>query len=123
MFSLLQVPPRPPGASASTVTGPPPAGIFLSLPLAKKPRNFPSADQKGNAAFSVPSNRAAIGLSRDCTYKAVGSFPERAEKATRVPSCEITGGPEKSPLNSNEVFGGGVRYPCTTRCVGCCRKA
>ena len=46
-LSRLQLPPRPAGASHSTIGGPPAIWTFFSLPPAKKPMNRLSGDQNG----------------------------------------------------------------------------
>src|SRR5579864_1698032 len=109
MLSSFQDPPRALGASASTVTGPPAAETFFRWPSAKKPMNLPSADQNGNEAPSVPSSFLAVSSLRDRTQIESRSFGVRAQNATAVPSGEITGGPEKSPVKSNPVSTGGIR--------------
>src|SRR5689334_23294496 len=108
MLSRFQVPPRALGASARTVTGPPAAETLRSLPSAKKPRYFPSPDQNKAKAPSVPGKRSAVALSSVRTQMELRSLGLRAAKATRVPSGERTGGPEKSPMKSKDVPAGGV---------------
>src|SRR5580692_5073052 len=107
-LSWFHDPPRGLGASARIVTGPPVAGTFLRWPSAKNPRNFPSADQKGNEEFSVPSSFFGVTSLRYCTQMD-RSFWERAQKATAAPSARITGGPEKSPVKSKFISAGGGR--------------
>src|ERR1700731_4805372 len=99
-LSWFQDPPRGLGVSARTVTGPPAAGTFFKWPSAKKPTNFPSADQKGKEAPSVPSSFLAARPLRNCTQIESRSFWLRAQNATPVPSGVIAGGPEKSPVKS-----------------------
>src|SRR5256885_13972327 len=106
-LSWFHDPPRGLGVSVRTVTGPPAAGTFFKWPSAKKPRNFPSADQKGKMAPSVPSSFLGFGSLRDCTQIESRSFWLRAQYATAMPSAEITGGPEKSPVKSNPMSAGG----------------
>src|ERR1700712_3052151 len=106
-LSWLHEPPRGLGASARTVIGPPDASTFLSRPSAKNPRNFPSADQKGNEAPSVPSIFFAVRSLSDCTQMELRSFWLRMQNATRVPSAVIAGGPEKSPVKSKLISTGG----------------
>jgi hypothetical protein len=49
-----QAAPSPnPSTSQMVCTGPPLSAIFINFPLAKKPINWPSGDQKGNLAPSV----------------------------------------------------------------------
>src|ERR1039458_533631 len=109
-LSWFQDPPLGLGASASTVNGPPDAATFFRWPSAKKPRNFASADQKGNEAPSVPSSFLAARSLKECTQIESFSFGPRAQNATAVPSGEIAGGPEKSPVKSKPVSAGGGRY-------------
>src|ERR1700675_389890 len=107
-LSRFQAPPRALGASARIVTGPPDAETFRSLLSAKKPMNFPSPDQNSAKAPSVPASFSADALSSLRTQMELRSFGPRAANATRVPSGESTGGPEKSPTKSKAAFGGGV---------------
>jgi hypothetical protein len=71
--------------------------------------NFPSADQKGNAAPSVPSSFFADNSASDWTQMELRSFEARAQKATAVPSGAKAGGPEKSPVKSKPCSAGGGR--------------
>src|ERR1700676_3242419 len=121
MLSGLQEPPLGLGASARMVTGPPVAGTFLRWPSAKNARNFPSEDQNGKEARSVPSIFFAARSLRDCTQMNF-SFSERAQKAMAVPSTRITGGPEKSPVKSKLVSAGGGRKERKTRAGSRSRK-
>src|ERR1039458_2466937 len=102
-LSWFHDPPRGFGASARIVTGPPAAGTFFRWLSAKNPRNFPSADQKGNEAPSVPSIFLGARSPNDCTQIKSRSLCVRAQNATAVPSAEIAGGPEKSPGNSELI--------------------
>src|SRR6185369_8239983 len=99
-LSRFHVPPRGFGASARIVTGPPAEGIFFIRPPAKNPIDFPSYDQKGNDAPSVPSSFRALNSLNDCTQMEFRSFGVRAQKAIVAPSGDIAGGPEKSPVKS-----------------------
>src|SRR5258706_525964 len=63
--SRFHVPPLGSGASQIVKTAPPSASIFLSFPLAKKPMERLSGDQKGREAPSVPARRAASVALRD----------------------------------------------------------
>src|SRR6185369_13254274 len=49
-----QVPPRGLSAIQMSKTGPPPTATRFSIPPAKNPIDFPSWDQKGYSAASVP---------------------------------------------------------------------
>src|SRR5229473_3331237 len=109
-LSWFHEPPRGLGVSARTVTGPPAAGIFFRWPSAKNPKKFPSADQKGKEAPSVPSIFRGVRSLRVCTQIVSRSFWLRAQKAIAVPPAEMTGGPEKSPVKSKPTSGGGGRY-------------
>src|ERR1019366_6357914 len=84
-LSWFQDPPLGLGASASTVNGPPDAATFFRWPSAKKPRNFASADQKGNEAPSVPSSFLAARSLKECTQIESFSFGPQAQNATAVP--------------------------------------
>src|SRR5579864_3419367 len=106
-LSWFHDPPRGFGVGASTVTGPPIAATFFRCPSAKNPIHFPSADQNGNAAPSVPSIFFAVTSFKDCTQTESRSFCVRALKAIAVPSALITGGPEKSPVKSKLICAGG----------------
>src|SRR5437870_9828096 len=97
-LSWFHDPPRALDASANTETGPPDAEIFLRCPSAKNPTDFPSGDQKGNAAPSVPSSLFAASSFSDCTQSASRSFGLRAQYTMALPSGAIAGGPEKSPV-------------------------
>src|SRR5581483_7874610 len=108
LFSF-HVPPRGLGVSASVVTGPPAAGIFFRKPSAKNPMNWPSADQNGKDAPSVPSSFLADNSPSDCTQTESRSFWVRAQNTIAVPWELITGGPEKSPVKSKLICGGGGR--------------
>src|SRR5258706_1607366 len=108
-LSCFHDPPRGLGDSARTVTGPPAAATFFRCPSAKNPTNFPSKDQKGKEAPSVPSSFRGVRSLRDCTQSKSLSFWLRAENAIAVPSAAITGGPEKSPVKSKPTPGGGGR--------------
>src|SRR5262245_53386050 len=55
----FHVPPRPFGASQSSCTAPPFAGIFFSFSPAKKPSHWLSGDQKGKDASPVPASSCA----------------------------------------------------------------
>src|SRR4051812_44376342 len=57
--SAFQVPPRPLLAGASTCAGPPRRSIRFNWPPAKKPSVFPSGDQNGQVAPSVPASAEA----------------------------------------------------------------
>src|SRR5215831_8180404 len=69
--SLPQDAPRGIPALASTCTGPPPAGIFLIFPSAKNPIQWPSGDQKGFEADSVPDSGRRITSSSDRSQSVV----------------------------------------------------
>ncbi len=81
-LSPFQAPPRALGASARTVVGPPLAGILRSLPSLKKPMNFPSADQNGAYAPSVPASFSAEALSSLRIQIELLSLGPRAAKAS-----------------------------------------
>src|SRR5881394_4138484 len=102
-LSWFHEPPRAFGASASSETGPPDAEIFFKCPSAKNPMDFPSGDQKGNAAPSVPSSFFARRSLRDCTHRESRSLGLRAQYTIVVPSDVIAGGPEKSPVKSKFI--------------------
>src|ERR1700730_8234889 len=121
-LSWFQEPPRGLGVSARTVTGPPAAGTFFRWPSAKKPTNFPSADQKGKEAPSVPSSFLAARSLRNCTQIESRSFWLRAQNATAVPSGVIAGGPEKSPVKSKPTSAGGGKYDRSVRAGACSRR-
>src|SRR5260221_4973662 len=106
-LSWFQDPPRGLGVSARTVTGPPVAGTLFKWPSAKKPTNFPSADQKGKEAPSVPSSFLAVRSLRNWTQIESPSFSLRAQQTTAAPSDAIVVGPEKSPVRSKPTSGGG----------------
>src|SRR3981189_3250459 len=99
-LSWFQEPPRGLGVSARTVTGPPVAGTFFKWPSAKKPTNFPSADQKGKEAPSVPSSFLAARSLRNCTQIESRSFWLRAQNATAAPSGGSVDGPENAPVRT-----------------------
>src|ERR1700674_3745394 len=121
-LSWFHDPPRGLAVSARTVTGPPAAGTFFKWPSAKKATNFPSADQKGKEAPSVPSSFLAARSLRNCTQIESRSFWLRAQNATAVPSGVIAGGPEKSPVKSKPTSAGGGKYDRTVRAGACSRR-
>src|SRR5258706_16296594 len=106
-LSWFQDPPRGFGVSARMVTGPPAAGTFFKWPSAKKPTNFPSADQKGKESPSVPSSFRAAMSPRNCTQIESRSFWLGGQNATAAPADAIVGGPEKSPVKSKPTSAGG----------------
>src|SRR5262245_3554941 len=99
--SRLQLPPPGTGASATTRAGPPDALMVFNLSLAKNPRDWLSADQKGEAAPSVPGRNRAEVESRGRTQSIVFPFTSVAEKARACPSGESTGGPPNSSEKVN----------------------
>jgi hypothetical protein len=75
--SDVQAPPRGSGATTPlSVTGGPPARSILLMRLAaKKPIDFPSGDQNGNRAPSVPGSSFAAGESSARTQRTLPAFP------------------------------------------------
>src|ERR1700722_7077555 len=107
VLAAAQPPPGGFGASATVETGPPATGMVFSFPSEKNPMDRPSGDQNGNVPPSVPvSFRGALELS-GWIQIALRSFAPWAQYATCVPSAERAGGPEKSPVKSKMVSGGG----------------
>src|ERR1044071_10199761 len=80
VLSAPQLPPRELIASATTVICPPVAEMVLSFLLAKNPMLRPSGDQKGCAAFSVPSSGCAESLESTRTHNIWLLFAEPATK-------------------------------------------
>src|SRR5688572_2584912 len=115
-LSRFQLPPRPAGASHSTVGGPPPISTFLSFPAAKNPTNRLSGDQNGKVPPSVPgiSRAPTAPTGRSQSWYLVG-LP--ATKTMLRPSGDTAtwvampvppaGGPP------NDVLSGGTIVNCT----------
>ena len=78
----LQVPPRASGALAIVTGAPPSTATFISLPLAKNPRDLPSGDQNGCFAPSVPAMRRRARAPR-ARERTAGSPPRRLVRRTR----------------------------------------
>src|SRR5713101_362173 len=95
----FQAPPRPSWASHSACTGPPAASTFLSLPLEKNPRYFPSGDQNGNMPSSVPATGSAFPVLSRCT-KMMLLFSFNATNAICCPSGDTTGAPSRTRAKS-----------------------
>src|SRR5215470_2423622 len=122
-LSRFHAPPRALGASARIVTGPPDSDTLRNLASAKKAIHLPSADQNKPEAPSVPDSLSAVSRSRRRTQIELRSLGARAAKATRVPSGDNTGGPEKSPTKSKAAPAGAVIEARTTRGCGRERRA
>src|SRR5262249_1906248 len=92
---------------------PPAAGMFFSLPAAKKPIRLPSADQNGYRAPSVPANSRALTCSIDRS-QSMGRPPAAPALYTRArPSGERANcGTLTVWLRSREkaVFSGGKTW-------------
>src|SRR5436190_11383219 len=95
--SRFQEPPRVAGASANTVTVPPPASTFLSFASAKNPIERLLGDQNGNMAPSVPEIGCAVVESRDWAHNMTLPSDVVAAKARRLPFGDRTAGPPSSP--------------------------
>src|SRR5580704_3092315 len=105
--SLFHAPPRPFTALHNASAGPPLPLIFFTLPCAKNPISRLSADQNGYVASSVPANGFAVIDDRERTYNRTFPFSSRAVNASRVPSGEITAGPDDGTTATNEAPAGG----------------
>ena len=118
-FELPQVPPRPFRASQIATGAPPFASIRNIFPFAKNPMAWPSGDQNGRNAPSVPGSSIASSLSIERIQREV--LPSRlATNAIRVPSGDRAGGPFR--LSSAKcVPSGGSKVPRTT-CGACCPR-
>src|SRR5262245_25029808 len=102
-------PPNPPGAFPSVCTDPPSTSTRLILRAEKNPRDFPSGDQNGNSAPSVPaitrdkpdvSDRSDnIGCPSDVATNAMA--PPSGEIATD--EGEVVGGVESSKRISDAI--------------------
>jgi hypothetical protein len=66
----LHAPPNPCAASHITTAGPPPRGIFFSLPRWKKAIIALSGDQNGQRAPSVPSSSRDSIVASECIQRA-----------------------------------------------------
>src|SRR5208337_3703337 len=107
--------PRPFGASQIVTGGPPFASIRHSFPLAKKPMEFPSGDQKGKNAPLVPGSSTASNLSSERSHNEV--LPARlATNAMRFPSGENAGGPLR--LSSAKCVPSGGNSVARITCIG-----
>src|SRR5271154_4486102 len=106
--SAPQVPPRPIAILQRARGGPPDTSIRFSLPLAKNPNEWLSADQNGNVAPSVPSSGFDAAEPSGLTHRSWRPSELTAEKTSHSPSGERIGGPGLIPLNTNLVFGGGI---------------
>src|SRR5215471_10048309 len=93
-----------------TCAAPPAAGIFLSVPSAKKPTQRLSGDQNGSWASSVPANCPAYALSIDRIHS-VGLAPGVSALKTSVwPSGETANEGTLTvvlTLDAKAVFSGG----------------
>jgi hypothetical protein len=124
--SLVQAPPRAPNGTSHSMTGTPPERpVRSSAPRAKNPMDWPSGDQKGSDAPSVPGSRRASAVSRGRIQRPVWPFTV-AEKATLRPSGESAS--ETPPLvrsSANRAPGGGLSSRRTAFCCGvvCRRRA
>src|ERR1700741_5021843 len=118
--SAFQVPPPLSLAtpSARTAGVPPAIEIFFNFPSAAKASNWPSYDQNGLAASSVPSSTIACCASRGRSHNLVTPCSSTAEKASVLPSGETTTGPISKPDKGNEVPGGGGIYDRTENAGG-----
>src|SRR5271154_2056498 len=103
----FQLPPRPNGAPQSATGGPPSKPILLSFPSAKKPREAPSADQKGNVALSVPATDSAASFPNERTHIRAEPLPSKATNASLVPSGLSVTDPPSSPIRFRVVPSGG----------------
>src|SRR5262249_37135947 len=101
-------------------TGPPPASTRLIAPLDQKPIDFPSGDQNGNTALSVPGKARGSTASMERTQIApCGWLLEKATNASLRPSLErAIFVPEKVPpsgtgtSNRSTSCGGGASRKC-----------
>ena len=88
--------------------------IFFILPGVKKPISRLSADQKGYMASSVPGRGCADEDVSGRIYNKTLLLSSRALNAIRVPSGEITAGPDAGSMVTNDVPGGGRIDDSTT---------
>jgi hypothetical protein len=86
--SRFQEPPKPDGASHNATNPVPTASIRFSFPLAKNPIDFPSGDQNGCDAPSVPGSGCAERPSSGRTHKSLLPSADVATKASRLPSAD-----------------------------------
>ena len=93
-------PPHPSRVRAIVRNAPSVTSMRITRRLLKNPTDRLSADQKGNAAPSVPSSFRAVREFSARTHKVARSFGLRAQNATCEPSGDAAGGPEKSPVKS-----------------------
>ncbi len=105
------VPPRGLFTSARATIEPPLDPIRLSFVGVKNPIDFPSGDQNGCIAPSVPSNRFAVKLSSERTHN---DCPGIELRALRMRSCllvvKLRVRPRISPMESNIKSGGGRNF-------------
>lgn len=99
---LLQLPPRPSGASQIVCTGPPAAEIVLSFPLAKKAILRLSGDQKGKNAPAVPASALVSPLCRSRTATVT--------RSNRVPDTNAIFRPSGERLTGPNITGAIGRY-------------
>jgi len=104
----FQLPPRPNGASQMDLTDDfPSAATFFSCPSAKNPSDWPSADQNGKVAPSVPGIGSALSFERGRTQIWALPLESSATKAILAPSGESAIAPPPSPMRSKVVPSGG----------------
>src|SRR5687768_9108782 len=103
--AAFHAPPRESGASASGTGAPPLNATFMSFPPAKYPIDFPSGDQNGWRAPSVPGIATA---SRDDSSRVNSRRPEAAAPTNtrRAWSGETTG------ADSSDTPSGSVHVNC-----------
>src|ERR1700688_4966798 len=94
--SVDKAPPRPSSASQMGIAFPPDRSNFFSFPAAKNARNFPSGDQNGYMAASVPGRKRDPVESSERSHRPpVQVLPcVKAANAILLPSGEATGGPD-----------------------------
>src|SRR5687768_7170407 len=90
MPDSLQVPPRPSGALATTTGAPSANATFINFPRAKNPTDFPSGDQNGCFAPSVPG---IILGSSESNVRTNNREPDASSPANTMdwPSGDTTG--------------------------------
>src|SRR5579872_5397625 len=87
----FQVPPNGKGASANVSTGPPEARTVFNFPSAKNPTEWPSGDQNGRSASSVPVTGCAEGESSGLSHNILLPCASTATSSNVLPSGDTFG--------------------------------